>query len=110
MNTSLIEVDFSSLRYVFDKCGMSSLCVFFWICSRECYKFFVSYNDFAKRTFTQYPFSKMKSIKKDNAIPRAREKYISPDLEVYSMELETGLATSPGTPGDDDDITDLGGY
>lgn len=52
----------------------------------------------------------MKSIKKDNAIPRVREKYISPDLEVYSMELETGLATSPGTPGDDDDITDLGGY
>lgn len=52
----------------------------------------------------------MKLIQKDNAVSGAREEYITPALEVYSMELEMGLATSPGTPGDDEDITDLGDY
>ena len=72
--------------------------------------FFVSCKNFAKEHSHNYLFSEMNLIQKDNAVPSGREKYISPDLEVYSMELETGLATSPGTPGDDDDITDLGGY
>lgn len=52
----------------------------------------------------------MKSIQKDNAVLGVKEEYISPALEVHSMELGTGLASSPGKPGDDDDITDLGDY
>lgn len=53
----------------------------------------------------------MKSTQKDNTVLRVREEYVSPALEVFSMELKTSLLLgSPGTPGDDEEIIDHGGY
>ncbi|MBQ6311222.1 MAG: hypothetical protein IJK74_06730 [Bacteroidales bacterium] len=52
----------------------------------------------------------MKLIQKDNAVFGVREEYVSPALEIYSVELTGMLLGSPGEPGDDDEIKDLGDY
>ena len=65
--------------------------------------FFCNLRKFSKDHIQKYPFSKMKSIKKDYIVLGGKEEYVSPALEVYSMEMKTSLLLgSPDSDGYDE--------